>query len=113
MEYLLRAVLNELESQMSRLYWNKNQKEMDSPFQNTGTEYSNDTFSVRAYNWDTDDDYLPNFVYKDLKIWWYKHSNRGVEWLYKDERNGIIPSEFLAQLLDDCIISLQIDWDIL
>lgn len=110
MEYLIMSVLAELETQMKRLYWNKNQKEMQSPFENTGAEYANDTFYVRAYNWG-DDDGGCNFKYKDLSIWWYKHFRRGLEWTYMGKRNVPIPSEFLAEMLDDCIISLTIDWD--
>lgn len=112
MEYVLQAVLSELEVQMERLYWNKNQKEMISPFENTGAVYSNNTFEVRAYDWSEDGDGC-NFKYKDLQVWWYKHFRRGLEWVYKGERNRIIPSEFLAEMMDDCIISLQIDWDVL
>ena len=112
MDLLIKATLRELEAEMDRLYFNKNQKEMISPFQNTGAEYSNDTFSVRAYNWDDENDCSPNFKYKDLQIWWYKHAHRGVEWLYKNERNSIVPSEFLNQMLKDCIESISEDWDI-
>ena len=111
MEYLLEAVLAELELQMDRLYWNKNQKDMQSPFQNTSTEYSNSTFVVKAYNWNEETDY--NFKYKDLTVWWYKHFRRGLEWTYKGERNAAIPSEFLGKMLYDCIISVQIDWDVI
>lgn len=111
MEYLIMAALAEIERQMGRLYWNKNQKEMVSPFENTGEEYKNDTFFVRAYNWNDDDDGGCNFKYKDLSIWWYKHYRRGIEWMYEGERNVPISAEFLSQMLDDCIISVQIDWD--
>lgn len=70
------AALNRIRNEMDRLYWNKNQKEMISPFDNSGETYQNDTFTVRAYDWN--DNILPNFEYKDLRVTWYKHSNRGV-----------------------------------
>lgn len=111
MEQLIRATLAEIEYEMERLYWNKNQKEMNSPFRNTGTEYANDTFQVRAYKWGDDDETdTPNFIYKDLKIWWYKHFRRGIEWVYKGERHADIPSEFFAKMLDECLQSMNNDF---
>ena len=75
---IIKAALDKIRREMNRLYWNKYKKEMDSPFDNTGNIYSDDTFIVRAYYWEDDDDLarLPNFEYKDLKCYWYKHSNR-------------------------------------
>lgn len=112
MEQLLKATLAEIEYQMERLYWNRYQSEMQSPFQNTGTEYSNDTFRATAYRWDDDEEKdTSNFVYKDLKVWWYKHFRRGMEWVYNGERHGIIPSEFLTEMLEECIKSMEIDFN--
>ncbi len=113
MYILLEAALEKIESEMGRLYWNKNQEHMSSPFRNTGEEYTNDTFQVRAYYWGDKEEVelLPNFVYKDLSVWWYKHCGRGLEWLYEDKRNGVIPSEFLDEMIEDCVESLSIDWD--
>ena len=48
---LIRSVINEIRRELDRLYWNKYQTDMDSPFDNTGNEYMNDTFIVRAYDW--------------------------------------------------------------
>lgn len=108
MDWLIRAALNEIENQMARLYWNKYQKEMESsPFKNTGAEYSNDTFTVRAYNWNDENDVLPNFEYKDLKIYWYKHSQRGLQWYYNCSKNALPSSAFLEDMLEDCIESLE------
>lgn len=113
MQILIEATLEKIEFEMQRLYWNRNQTHMESPFRNTGQQYINDTFEVRAYYWGDDEEKLelPNFVYKDLSVWWYKHCGRGVEWMYKGERNGVVPSEFLAEMIDDCITSVSIDWD--
>ena len=111
MHYLIESVLDKIENEMERLYWNKNQKEMpSSPFQNTGGEYENDTFKVRAYNWDDNEE--PNFEYKDLKIWWYKHSHRGLYWEYNHEKNTLPPPYFLEDMLLDCIESIEKDWDV-
>lgn len=110
MYWTMRAVLDELEQQMSRLYWNKHQQEMESPFRNTGTEYENNTFVVRAYQWDEDEAVLPNFEYKNLRVYWYKHSGRGLEWYYDNKKNILPPSQFLEDMLEDCIKSLENDW---
>ena len=73
---IIRAALNVIRDELDRLYWNKNQKDINSPFDNTGETYSNKAFVVRAYSWE--DNNLPNFEYKDLRCYWYKHSNRGL-----------------------------------
>lgn len=104
--YLIESVLDKIESEMARIYWNYHQKEMPfSPFQNSGGEYKNDIFTVRAYDWDGN--YEPNFEYKDLKIWWYKHSHRGLSWEYNHEKNVLPPSYFLEDMLIDCINSID------
>lgn len=107
---LLEAALLRIKDEMDRLYWNKNQFEMNSPFDNTGEEYSDDTFSVRAYCWDEDSENaaLPNFVYKELECSWYKHSTRGFSWRYKGEREAYVPAEFLEQMLEDCYKSMRL-----
>lgn len=64
-------------------------------------------FKVRAYNWN--DNYEPNFEYKKLKIWWYKHYRRGLCWEYNHEKNVLPPSYFLEDMLYDCIISITQD----
>ena len=76
-ENLVKAVLNEVRKELDREYWNVNQKEMVSPFDNSGTtDFSTDYFTIRSYNWD--ENIKPNFETKEVKIWWYKHSNRGL-----------------------------------
>lgn len=46
MELLVRAMLDFIRKELDRHYWNQNQKEMISPFDNTGEEYSNDYMTV-------------------------------------------------------------------
>lgn len=102
--YVIRVALDFIRKEMDRLYWNKNQKEMSSPFDNTGETYSNDTFTVRAYNWEHNN--LPNFEYKDLKVYWYKHSNRGTSAVAQHT----LTYEDIETMIDDCCKSLQRDF---
>lgn len=101
MTELIVAVLENIETEMARQYWNKYQKEFCSPFRNTGEIYSNDIFTVRAYNWNGN--YEPNFEYKNLKVYWYKWLGRGVEF----ECDTEIDIKFLAHMLNDCRNSLD------
>lgn len=111
MHPLIEAILDKIEHEMERLYWNANQTEMpSSPFQNTGGIYENDTFTVRAYDWNGN--YEPNFEYNGLRIWWYKHSHRGLEWEYNHEKNTLPPAYFLEDMLVDCIESIEKDWGV-
>lgn len=105
---LIKAVLNEIRKELDRLYWNKYHQEMSSPFDNTGNVYSNDVFTVRAYYWGDDwsEALKPNFRYKDFRVYWYKHSNRGVEVKYDKP----ITAEFLSQMLDDCFAAMRDDF---
>ena len=113
MDYLIEALLDKINNEMARLYWNNNQEEINSPFSNTGECYQNDTFTVRAYYWGDDEDImrLPNFEYKNFKCWWYKHSNRGLYWEYDNiQNNHNIPITFISLMLDECCESLQQDF---
>lgn len=107
-EDLMLAVLMRIESELERLYWNKNQKRINSPFLNTGERYFNDTFTVRAYYWGDDEEFesLPNFEYPGVKIWWYKHYGRSMNWEFEKP----MTTEFLADMLNDCIASLRRDF---
>ena len=74
-EYVI-DLLRGIESRLERIYWNNNQEELESPFQNTGNEMTIGNMIIRAYNWneDTATDY--NFKYNDLEISWYKYLGR-------------------------------------
>ena len=101
------AVLREIERELSRCYWNKNQKEIISPFANTGKKYHNSTFSVAAYNW-RDERNESNFFYPadDLIVCWYKYLGRGVSvnvpanWTMDD----------LPDMLDKCREAIRRDF---
>lgn len=103
--YMIASALNYIRKEMDRLYWNKYQKEMVSPFDNTGEVYSNDTFSVRAYDWDSNE--IPNFEYKDLRVYWYKHSNRG---LYACSEHQLTFND-VENMIEECCKSLQRDFE--
>lgn len=111
-ELLIESVLLKIEEELGRQYWNKNQQEMMSPFQNNGAAYANDTFSVCSYYWGDDEELInaPNFVYKNFKCYWYKHVRRGLYWYYNDGKNVIPPSDFLEKMLEDCFDSLEKDF---
>lgn len=83
MKLAISSMLDKIEKELNIQYWNKNQKELISPFKNTGTNFETDFFKVRAYNWDFDSENLPNFETEFLKVWWYKHSNRELEYKFK------------------------------
>jgi hypothetical protein len=101
-DYLIRSVLNMIRSELDRLYWNKNQKEISSPFDNTGEVFENDYVTIRAYDWNENE--LPNFDTDQLKVFWYKHSNRGVDALIKSNDNI---DSLLVDVLNNTIESLK------
>ena len=104
-EQMLHAILNYIDSKLGVYYWNKNQKEISSPFLNTGESYSNMYMTIRAYNWDENE--LPNFDTDKLKITWYKHSQRG---LYAMIPAGEDIDQILKGVLNDALLSLEIDF---
>lgn len=111
MNELIKAVLDRIDMELSRCYWNKNQKTLNSPFQNTGETYSNYLFTVRAYNWNDEDENIPNFESKFLKCWWYKHSHRGLEYKIRwDTECGYDTLHQLAYFLNECLDSIRLDF---
>ncbi len=105
-ENLVTAIFDAIEKELDRIWWNKFQEEQESPFKNTGTAYGNDVFTVSAYNWGEEDEDKPspNFRYKDFEAYWYKHSHRGLSF---SRTNGELTAEFLNQMLEDCLESLN------
>ena len=102
---MVRALLDFVEKELSVNYWNKNQKEMESPFANTGSYYKNGYVTIRAYNWDEND--LPNFDTDELKISWYKHNNRGVCAIVKKDANI---DKTLRETLNKTVLSIEEDF---
>jgi hypothetical protein len=102
-EYLIRGSLNMICSELERNYWNCNQKQMDTPFENNGApDFVTDYLTIRAYNWDGN--YLPNLDTDLIKVFWYKHSNRGVMAMVKGDA---IVGETLAIALNNAIESIN------
>lgn len=104
---LMHACLQAIRSELDRLYWNKYQREMHSPFDNTGAVYQNDTFTVRAYSWDEDAEELPNFEWKQIKVYWYKHEGRGNQ-VYTVM--GYDDPAIYAIMLNKCLKALKEDF---
>ena len=106
---LIVGALDLIREELDRLYWNKYHKEMNSPFDNSGETYSNDTFTVKAYNWVDNNDGSPNFNYKNIfHVYWYKYSGRGVD-VYYDEKYDF-DIIFLADIVNDCFEAMRKDF---
>lgn len=106
---LVEAVLKQIRYYLDIEYWNCYQKDMISPFDNTGITYSNDTFTVRAYDWGVDtlsEDTPPNFEYKGFKVWWYKYCGRG---MYVKTTHPFT-TKFLTKMITDCMIAIDKDF---
>ncbi len=108
MELMVRAMLDFIRKELDRHYWNANQVEMNSPFDNTGEEYSNDYMTVRAYNWSNEDDSKPNFEAGYMRCYWYKHSNRGL--IVEFAEGGHNSFDTVADTLKKCIESIEKDF---
>ena len=110
-DMLATAVIRKIRSEMDRLYYAKNGMTMKSPFDNTGATYKNNMFSVSAYNPETqekeDDMDHPNFSWGPVKIFWDKHSERGIR-VYT--RMGFDAAETYAIMLRKCVRSLEDDF---
>jgi hypothetical protein len=116
----LQAFLEHIEAELDRVMWNKNQEEYQSPFQNTGNSFQNDTFLVRAYDWgwdfnlDSGGSGLPstpapqpvNFKWKDVDVRWYKHLSR------MPELNREVTPDEGIEMMDECIASLRAGEDL-
>jgi hypothetical protein len=104
---LIRGCLSIIRSELDRCYWNANQKEMNSPFDNSGASaFSNAYLTVRSYNWSNNS--LPNFDTDALKVFWYKHSNRG---LYAIVPNNYNIGDLLATVVNSSILSIQAQFE--
>ena len=102
---VVEAALHTIDNEMRRLHWNARQKELESPFSNTGNSFQTDVFSVEAYNWNEADHWW-NFKYKNLEAGWYKHLGRGFE--YKMVNGEELTLEFLEVMIADCCKSIEL-----
>lgn len=97
------ALLKDLDEEIARCYWNKYQKKWVSPLQNTGNHYINDTFELKAYDWDSEMNQY-NFKYNDLKISWYKHALRC------PQSNKQIDADEFIFIYEECLKSIYRDF---
>lgn len=102
---LVEAVLKLIKFYLDIGYWNYYQQDTPSPFDNTGVNYHNKTFIVRAYDW-VGDNSKPNFEYKDFKVWWYKYCGRGM--VVKTTHS--LTTDFLIKMSNDCIEAINKDF---
>lgn len=108
-ELMVRAMLDYIRKELNRHYWNDNNVEMASPFDNTGESYWNNYMTVRAYYWGDDEKEAkkPNFETGHMRIYWYKHSNRGLEIYFE---KGYDSYDTIAETLSKCIESIEHDF---
>ena len=102
---LTKAMLDKIEKELTRCYWNKYQKELISPFNNTSEHYSNDYLSIIAYNWDEHSELT--FETEHMRVYWYKYSNRSVEVYFSNSNNHY---ETIAKTLLESINSIKRDF---
>lgn len=99
---LIKGILMTIKAELDRNYWNVNQKEMVSPFENSGAhDFTTNYLTIRSYNWGGN--YLPNLDTDQLKVFWYKHSNRGIEAIVKNDDNI---GDVLADVLNNSVQSI-------
>ena len=108
------ALLDYLNKELSRVMWNIDQKEYDSPFENTANSFKNDVFEVQAYSWNDDNPTSYNFKYyvgkesnlKDIEISWYKYLGRDTT------VNQQLDPNTYVYMFDKCLESIhQMDVD--
>ena len=99
-EELLEAALSYL-GRAVWIYTNNTRQDGINPTENNGSEFVNDTFEMRAFDWSGPEEYTPNFKYKDFEVEWYKNLGRGME------KNRDITPEEINIMLVDCLNSLK------
>lgn len=97
----LESFLWSIDRELSRVMWNIEQEEYDSPFGNTGNKFKNDVFEVNAYDWDDNSEQKYNFKWKDLEISWYKYCGRGMS---VNQKISLSKGE---KMLNECLESLR------
>ena len=100
------AALSFIDEELNRVMWNKNQASYDSPFSNSGNEFKCEVFQVSTYDWEwdlVDEDITMswNFIWKDVKICWYKYFGRG---MYSNQE---LSAELAADMLEEVIAFLR------
>lgn len=94
------AALSSINDELSRVMWNRDQREYSSPFGNTGNSFKCDEFQVEAYSWG-DDEQPYNFKWRDIEISWYKWFGRGTS------ANMKISPERTGEMLTACLSAVR------
>jgi len=83
-------------------FMERNDPNFGSPTKNSGSKFSNSTFSMRAYYWGDDEknELIPNFQCGDFMVRWYKNLGRSTS-----INRPITQKEFL-RIMQRCISSL-------
>lgn len=98
---LVEAALRAIGDEMARVYWNINQKSLDSPLDNMGLNtYDNGTFFMEGYDWG-DNEQPYNFRWREIEISWYKRCGRGMS------ANADITPDMAAEMLTSCLESIR------
>lgn len=95
------AALAAIDTELSRVMWNIEQREYASPFGNTGNEFQCPEFKVEAYSWNDDYEQPFNFKWRDLEISWYKWFGRGTS------SNVEITPDRASEMLDSCLAAVR------
>lgn len=92
-----------VKDELDRVMWNVNQKEYDSPFDNSGNVegFVCDAFEAHAYDWNEDNKQPFNFKWHDLEISWYKYFGRGMSM-----NRDVAPDE-AAAMLGECLEAVR------
>ena len=105
------ALLEHIEAEISRVYWNDNQEEWNSAFRNTGNRYDGSCFHVQAYTWGEEYIAAWNFCYVDPKteqavmFSWYKHLGRDTTVNINPTGKGF--NERIISMFDDVIADIR------
>ena len=101
---VVESVLHAIDDELRRYHWNKNQKELESPFSNTGNSFVTDTFQVEAYNWGEPEHWWKS-KYNNYEAAWDKHLGRGFE--YKMVDDTPLTLEFLEEMMMACFKAID------
>lgn len=93
-----------IKDELDRVMWNRDQREYDSPFDNSGNVPGVvcDVFEAHAYDWNEEDGQPFNFKWRDLEICWYKYLGRGMS------MNRETSPKEAALMLEECLAAIRL-----
>ena len=79
---------------------------MVSPFDDTNVNCDNQTFLLRSYDWNAENDPTdaPNFEWGPIRVYWYRHCARAMAVF---TRVGYDNPEVYARMLRDCVRTIR------